>query len=51
MTFSVTIRPKSRRRGKDDVAITATPAIAVQAETTNARPVRDAVTSTAARGE
>ena len=29
-TFSVTIRPKSRSSGSDDVAITATPAIAVQ---------------------
>ena len=44
-TFSATISPKSRSSGSDDVAITATPEIAVSADTMNARPVRDAVTS------
>ena len=40
-TFSATISPKSCNSGSDDVAITATPAIAVSADTMNARPVRD----------
>ena len=42
--------PKSRSSGNDDVAITATPEIAVSADTMNARPVRDAATSIASRG-
>ena len=42
--------PKSRNSGSDDAAITATPAMAVNAETMNARPVRDAATSTASFG-
>ena len=49
-TFRATIRPKSRNSGSDENDSTATPAMAVSADTTNARPVRDAATSTASRG-
>ena len=42
--------PKSRRSGSDENDSTATPAMAVSADTMNARPVRAAATSTAARG-
>jgi hypothetical protein len=50
-TFIATIMPKSRSSGSDEKAITATPDTAVRAETMKARPVREAVTSTASRGE
>src|ERR1700690_2017047 len=49
--FNATTRPKSRSRGREDVAMTATPAMAVSADTMNARPVWDAVTFIASRGE
>ncbi len=49
-TFSATMRPKSRNSGSDENDNTATPAMAVRPDTTNARPVRDAATSTASRG-
>ena len=46
-TLSATIWPKSCRSGNDEVAITATPEIAVSEETMNARPVRAEATSIA----
>ena len=49
-TLSATIWPKSCSSGSDDVAMTATPEIAVSADTMKARPVRDAATSIASRG-
>ena len=49
-TFMATMRPKSRNSGSDENESTATPAMAVRPETTKARPVRDAATSTASRG-
>ena len=50
VTFMATMAPKSRSSGSDEKAMTATPEMAVRAETMNARPVRDAVTSTASLG-
>ena len=44
------MRPKSRSSGSDENESTATPAIAVSADTMNARPVREAATSTACCG-
>jgi len=49
-TFMATMRPKSRSKGNEENDSTATPAMAVSADTTNARPVREAATSTASRG-
>ena len=49
-TFIATMRPKSRSNGSDENDSTATPAIAVRPETMNARPVREATTSTASCG-
>ena len=46
-TLTATMMPKSRSSGSDDAASTATPEIAVSADTMNARPVRAAATSTA----
>ncbi len=45
-----TTMPKSRSSGIDEVAMTATPEMAVRPDTMNARPVRLAVISTASRG-
>lgn len=45
-TFMPTIQPKSRNSGIEENEITATPEIAVKADTMNARPVLAAVTST-----
>ena len=45
-----TMMPKSRSSGSDETAITATPAMAVMADTMKARPVRAAATSTASFG-
>ena len=50
-TFMATRMPKSRSMGSDEVAMTATPATAVMADTMKARPVRPAAVSTASRGE
>ncbi len=44
------MRPKSRSSGSDENDSTATPEIAVSADTMNARPVREATTSTASFG-
>ena len=49
-TFMATMIPKSRNSGSDEVAMTATPAMAVRADTMNALPVRDAATSTDSSG-
>src|SRR3954451_5823004 len=49
-TFMATMRPKSRSSGSDENDSTATPAMAVSPDTMNARPVRDAATSTASFG-
>ena len=48
--LSATKMPKLRSSGSDENEITATPEIAVMAETMNARPVRRAVMSMASRG-
>ena len=48
--LSATKSPKFARSGSEENAITPTPAMAVMAETMNARPVRPAVISIASRG-